>query len=245
MPTKERLADTIRKIDVAGSWLKLSSAEKVDPEYGEMMASLIEEIQELAGVELRQKITWSALTIFVASPQVVTPYHIDHESNFLFQIQGTKDVCLYDPTDRTILTNAEIERFYVGNVEAATYRDELKGRGTTFHLSPGTAVHHPPLAPHWVQNGDNVSVSVGIAFSLPSIEARAKVYQANYCLRRLGLHPVEPGKSPFQDELKRRAISVMSDPRPKTREKLLFSGVERMSVPMKLGERARKLLCGA
>ena len=45
-------------------------------------------------------------------------------------------------------------------------------------------MHHPPLAPHWVKNGDNVSVSVSVSFCIRSLDHRAKVYQANRLLRR-------------------------------------------------------------
>jgi hypothetical protein len=65
-----------------------------------------------------------------------------------------------------VLTENEIEQFYSGNHMPGIYREEVLESGTLFHLTPGTAVHHPPLAPHMVTNGNNVSVSVSVWFTL-------------------------------------------------------------------------------
>ena len=73
--------------------------------------------------------------MFVASPNIVTPYHIDHEMNFLFQIAGEKDVCLFDPSDRELLPEEEIERFYFGEVTGLPYPEHLQQRGRTFRLT--------------------------------------------------------------------------------------------------------------
>ena len=56
-----------------------------------------------------------------------------------------------------------------------------------YRLVPGLAVHHPPLAPHWVKNEDRVSVSVSVNFCMRSLDHRAKIYQANRLLRSVGL----------------------------------------------------------
>jgi hypothetical protein len=75
-----------------------------------------------------------------------------------------------------VLTENEIERFYAGNPVAGIYREEVLVSGTFFHLTPETAVHHPPLAPHIVTNGNNVSVSASFAFALAPELYRARIY---------------------------------------------------------------------
>jgi hypothetical protein len=229
MRLMDRLSDTLRTIDQAGTWLKLSSLDEVDPQYQRLMRQILLEIECLSGLPLQREINWACLTVFIASPGIVTPYHIDHESNFLFQIQGEKDICLFNQEDRDVLTEEEIERFYAANPDAANYRDECQQKGRVYRLTPGVAVHHPPLAPHWVKNDNNVSVSVSIGFSLRSLEYRARVYQANYCLRRLGLRPRAPGKSRLADSLKSAALRALSRPRPRNRRELLFSGIDRIT----------------
>ena len=92
--------------------------------------------------------------------------------------------------------------FYAGDVEAARYKPNLQERGAVFHLTPGVAVHHPPLAPHLVRNGDRVSVSVSIGFCTRTLDRRAKVYQFNSLMRRAGLRPARPGQSSLRDRMK-------------------------------------------
>ena len=92
-------------------------------------------------------------------------------------------------------------------------------------------VHHPPLAPHWVQNGDEVSVSVSIGFCMRSLDRRARVYQVNHFLRRLGIQPTPPGNSAIRDGLKIAAIGLVSKSHPTTPDEILFSGVNRITAP--------------
>jgi hypothetical protein len=237
MPLKAKMAETVRQLGESKSWLKLSSAHTADPEYDELLRQVLREIEELSDQPLREMITWSALTVFLASPGVTTPYHIDHESNFLFQVQGSKDVSLHNPNERDILPDDQLERFYAGDFEAAQYRPELQHRGTVFHLEPGMVVHHPPLAPHWVQNGDNVSVSVSIGFCFRSIDRIARVYQVNHLLRRCGLEPTPPGKSRLRDGLKMAGMGMISKSNPTTPDEILFSGLTRLVKPARAVKR--------
>ena len=238
---QERLATTVRKLEEGRTWLKLSGADAADSAYAEVLRDVIDDLAALTGQDLATEITWSSLTIFMASPGIATPYHIDHESNFLLQVQGDKDVCLFDPGDREVLPVREIEQFYLGDPEAARYRPELQARGTVHRLSAGLAVHHPPLAPHWVRNGDAVSISVSIGFCMRALDRRAKVHQANSLLRRAGLRPAAPGGSALRDRCKSIGLEWATRRSP-AREDILFSGVKRASAAL---GRARRLIGGS
>ncbi len=245
MPQEQRLADTVRELANSSAWLKISSADAADPAYASFLQQCLREIEELSGVPLRHEITWSALTIFLASPHVVTPYHIDHESNFLFQINGAKQVSLFDPNDRYLLPEAQIESFYSGNFQAAQYREEFQARGTQYNLAPGMVVHNPPLGPHWVQNGNDVSISVSIGFCMRSLDRRARVYQVNHYLRKAGLGPTPPGRSALSDRLKIAGIGLLSKSNPTTPDEILFSGLARLSGPPRMFKRWISSLRGA
>jgi hypothetical protein len=231
MPLKQRVVETLRQLAHAKAWLKLSSVDTADPEYDQLLKRVLRELEDLSGQPLREMMTWSSITVFLASPGITTPYHIDHESNFLFQIRGAKDLSLHNPNERDIVPEEQLERFYMGDFEAAQYRPELQSRGTVFHLVPGAVVHHPPLAPHWVQNGDDVSVSVSIGFCLRPLDRRARVYQVNHYLRRFGWEPTPPGRSKLRDALKIAGIGLMSKSNPSTPDEILFSGVRRLTAP--------------
>ncbi|MGH6868338.1 MAG: hypothetical protein ACREDA_05590 [Methylocella sp.] len=236
-PLRDRLLHAIRHVEEGGIWFKLSSLEELDPDYGHILHTMIGEVEDLTGQRLRHDIRWSGITVFVASPNMVTSYHFDNEMNFLFQIRGEKDVRLFDPQNRFVLTENEIERFYGGNPMAGIYREEVLESGTLFHLTPGTAVHHPPLAPHIVTNGNNVSVSVSFGFSLPPELYRARIYQANYCLRLLGFQPLPPGKSRFRDKLKHHAFKMLVKSKPASHDELMYSGMNRLKAPFRLAKR--------
>jgi hypothetical protein len=231
MPLQAQLAETVRQLADANVWLKLSSVDTADPEYDQLKKRVLRELEELSGQPLRESITWSSVTVFMASPGVTTPYHIDHESNFLFQIRGAKELSLHNPNERDIVPEDQLERFYAGDFEAAEYRPEMQSRGTMFHLVPGAVVHHPPLAPHWVQNGNNVSVSVSIGFCMRPLDRRARVYQVNHYLRRVGLRPTPPGRSKLRDAVKMAAVGIFSKRNPSTPDEILFSGLRRFSAP--------------
>jgi hypothetical protein len=111
-------------------------------------------------------------------------------------------VWLWDPDDRSNLSESEIEQFYCGNMEAAQYQVDNQSRGREFHIRPGDALYHPPLAPHWVQNGPQVSISVSMGFNTRSLDRRARIYQANKILRRVGFKTPPPGRSPLLDSLR-------------------------------------------
>jgi ribosomal protein L16 Arg81 hydroxylase len=121
----------------------------LDRDYDDILGKTIGEIKDLTGMPLRHDIGLSGITVFVASPNMVTPYHFDNETNFLFQIRGEKDVRLFDPQNRFVLTENEIEQFYSGSHMAGIYREEVLESGTLFHLTPGTAVHHRPWRLTW------------------------------------------------------------------------------------------------
>jgi hypothetical protein len=234
MSAQNQLAESVRRLPEGRTWLKISSANEADPDYAEVLRQIIRDIADLTGRDLISEITWSSLTVFMASPGIVTPYHIDHESNLLFQVKGEKDVCLFDQDDRDVLSDVEIEKFYAGDTEAARYKPNLQERGTVYHLTPGVAVHHPPLAPHLVRNGDGVSVSVSIGFCTRTLDRRAKVYQFNSLLRRAGLRPSRPGQSNLSDRVKAAGLEMATSSNAVSREDILFSGFRRVTTPFRL-----------
>jgi len=232
-------SDTVSGIEGAGSWLKLSSVEKSDKDYADLLQSILRDIEALSGLPLRHQMTWSGMTIVVSSPGITTPYHIDHEYNFLLQIQGQKNVNLLDGADREILSEREIEGFYVNDFDAPSFRDESRVKSRPFRLAPGIGVHQPPLAPHWVENCENLSISASIMFCTRELNARAKIFQANHFLRSLGFAPLEPGESHLRDRLKTLSLGMLSKHRPKDYHEMLYSGVERLQAPVKFARRLR------
>ncbi|RQH04131.1 cupin-like domain-containing protein [Paraburkholderia dinghuensis] len=232
VPSRERLDETIARLGETSTWLKLTRPQDYDAEYAQVLDAITTELEILSDFPLREDMTYATMTLILSSPKVATPFHIDHESNFLFQVQGSKDVCLFPATDRELVPEQEVESYYTGNFDAAHYRREFQDRGTIYRITPGDVVHHPPLAPHWVQNGDNISVSISINYCMKSLEKRARVYQANYFLRKMGLKPLPPGLSPLRDSLKRNVLSTLEHRNPKTFSEVVHTPVNRLKLPL-------------
>jgi hypothetical protein len=121
--------------------------------------------------------------VFITSPNRLTTYHIDSENNFLLQLSGKKEINLFRPEDREVTTEQEIERFYSTDTNSATYKPQLQHRAEVLMMEPGMGVHIPVNAPHWVKNGNNISISVSINYHSYDSEPAA-IYRTNHYLRR-------------------------------------------------------------
>jgi hypothetical protein len=196
--------EALERIEHCGAWIILHKADK-DPEYAALLNQCMGELQDLMGLDLDRVMKVQEIILFVTSPLRVTSYHIDRECNFLLQVRGDKTLSVFDQNDRIVLPEEELERFWSVDHNAAVHKPEHQNRAREFAMTPGTAVHIPVNAPHWVKNHDNVSISVSVNFQFRD-RMLANVYRANYALRKLGLHPTPPGRSSFRDLLKSCAV---------------------------------------
>lgn len=230
---RQKITEAIADLERSGSWLLLYRAQ-TDPEYRALMDQVITEIGELAGVPLADEITWRDAYVFMASPFSVTPYHVDHESTFLFQMHGQREANIWDRDDRSVLTEPEIEDYYAGNLSAAKYKEQNQAKASVYSMVAGTGVHHPVLAPHAFKNGPTYSVALGVHFCLKDWDQRARIYQVNAVLRRLFLRPVPPGRSSWRDAAKIQTLGVLSKRKPKTKYELIRSGFMRLTFPLQM-----------
>jgi hypothetical protein len=200
------LRQAMANIEHTGAWVILKHSETV-PEYREVMEEILCDVEDLSGTDLRKSIKNAEAQIMIASPGRITPYHFDNECNVLLQIRGEKDLYVFDQTDREVLTELELERFWAGDWNAGEYKARWQERARTFRLAPGKGVHIPVNAPHWVKNDANVSVSLSVNFEWRD-ESLFNVYRANYFLRKLGFQPSPPGASTLRDRLKSAVMAV-------------------------------------
>ena len=87
-----------------------------------------------------------------------------------------------------------------------------------------------------VTNGNNVSVSVSMWFTLSPVIYRARIYQANYCLRLLGFRPPPPGNARFRDKLKHHAFELLVKSNPASHDELMYSGMNRLKAPFRVAK---------
>ncbi|OYW19707.1 MAG: transcription factor [Planctomycetales bacterium 12-60-4] len=198
--------ETVRRIRECKSWMVLKWVE-YDPAYRALLEQCLSEVRphsEPICPGMRQPQAF----IFLTSPGSVTPYHIDPEHNFLLQVRGSKTVRLFDGRDPTILSHEELERFYGSRQRNMALKDENRDRCWTYELNPGLGLHFPVTFPHWVQNGDEVSVSFSITFRTPDLDRRRAVYSCNHQLRKWGFQPTPFGCHEGRDNYKYQLMRV-------------------------------------
>jgi hypothetical protein len=196
------LDETILGIAENDSQVVLKHAEQ-DASIGPVLRDLLAEVVDLAPAHARDDITIGESIIFISSPRRVTKYHIDLEASCLLQVSGEKTVHIFDPSDPSILSLEEIEKQCCGNQNAAVFKPDRQAAAQSYAFRPGVGAHFPSLAPHWVENGDNVSISININFELRSVHHRLRaIHRFNRRLRRFGLTPSPPGRSPLLDDAK-------------------------------------------
>lgn len=193
--------ETVQRIEHCDSWLVLKRVES-DPDYRVLLDQCLDEIRDLSEL-IQPNMHQREGFIFVSSPGAVTPYHMDPELNFLLQIRGSKVMRVWDPADRVVISELDLEDYFSSDSHRnLEYRDEYARRCDRFELTPGLALHVPMAVPHWVKNGDGVSVSFSITFRTAASRDRERLYQLNARLRSLGLSPHPVGASASRDAAK-------------------------------------------
>jgi mannose-6-phosphate isomerase-like protein (cupin superfamily) len=199
-PTGIPIGETIRRIGDTGSWAALKNIEQVTA-YADLLHGLLAELR--AAIEPR---TGAMLKlqgfIFITSPGGVTPYHFDPEHNILLQVRGSKVMTQFPAGDPCYAPDPVYETYVTGGGRELTWRDELLTGGTEFPLAPGEALYVPVMAPHFVRNGPEPSVSLSITWRSEWSFAEADARAFNGVLRRFGLSPRAPGRWPARNRAK-------------------------------------------
>ncbi len=206
IPTKQTIEDVFERIDNAGAWILLKRVQN-DPDYNELLEQCLNEVKLLSGWQIDEDKKSQEAIIFLTSPHRVTTYHMDRECNFLLQVSGDKKISVFDRNDRDVLPEREIETFWSKDNNAAVYKPQYENRAYVFNMREGTGVHIPVNSPHWLKNGDNISISFSISYQYKDWH-RKYIYQANYHLRKLGFNPTPPGRFALLDNAKRLVIQT-------------------------------------
>lgn len=197
-----RPGDVIRDIKDANAWLTLLNIE-ADPAYADLMNSMLDELEP--GMLARQgRMRHRVGFIFVSSPNSVTPAHFDIEHSLLMQVSGAKAVSFgrfASETDR----RHEVERYWDGSHGRI---ESLPPELASYPLTPGRGVYIPPIAPHWVHNGPDISLSVTLTYFTSATERENMIEAFNGHLRALHLTPRGPGRAAPVDLAKVTAMRV-------------------------------------
>ncbi len=209
-PEDRTIEETIESIRTSDSYIMVSSPEQ-DPTFAELYKQLIGDVETLmreckaGSIAIDPK-----LFLFIASPNSVTPFHIDRYSTFLLQFRGSKKVCVSSPWDERVVSARDCEAYVARRNTRLPWSSDIDAISTTFDFSPGEALHIPFAAGHHVRNGgQDVSISMSIIFNTKQSVAWRDALNFNYRSRRLlsplGLSPSPVGARPWRDAAKAKA----------------------------------------
>ncbi|MEH6789013.1 transcriptional regulator [Parasphingorhabdus sp.] len=194
------IGDTIRMIDQAASWAVLKNIEQV-PAYEALLLGLLAEIRPILEAKTGQMLKPQGF-VFVSSPGAVTPYHFDPEHNILLQLRGEKWMTVFPAGDPRFAADEIHEGYHLGGHRNLVWQDDFEAEGVRHHLTPGKAIFVPVMAPHFVQNGPEPSISLSITWRSDWSFAEADARAFNGWLRRRGLTPRAPGRFPARNRAK-------------------------------------------
>ena len=138
------------------------------------------------------------LGVLISSANAQVFYHLDVPLVSLWQIRGEKTVWVY-PVAAPYVEQEALEAIVLRETAEQFAFDPAWDAGAQrYDLTPGGMVTWCQNAPHRIENGPMLNVSLSLEFMTPQALMRANVIYANGLLRRrLGAHPkVEAGLSP-------------------------------------------------
>lgn len=201
------IGETIRQIATSGSWAVLKNVEQ-NPAYAALLADLLGELESEISAKTGQMLKPQGF-VFVSSPNAVTPFHFDPEHNILMQLVGRKEMTVFPAGDPRFAPDRVHEAYHTGGARELTWDDSLLSGGTPFALVPGDAIFVPVMAPHFVRNGPDVSISLSITWRSTWSYAEADAWALNEWLRARGLNPRRPQRWPHRNSLKAYAWRVL------------------------------------
>ncbi len=200
-PNLRSPAETLAELEHAKAWMSLLNVQ-ADPVYRTFIDEVLEDVRPI--VEQKDPgMCYRAGWIFVSSPGAITPFHIDHEHNFIVQIRGTKRLYVWDHLDRSVVSERAQELFHDEHSrELVLWHEDYRAKATIFDLEPGMGGYMPSTSPHLVENGNGPSITMSFTYYTDSTQRRETLYRGNARLRRLGMTPHPVGASSGRDAIK-------------------------------------------
>jgi len=209
------LEESLEDLRRTNAYIMVRSPE-VDASFKDLFAAMKSDVETVIKAQrLGDHAIDPMLFLFIASPQSITPFHIDRYSTLLLQLQGSKKVYLYPAWDERFCSAKTLEGFMAKSGVRPEYRPDMAPFARCFDFGPGEVLHIPFISPHHVENGQGaVSISLSIIFNTKESNLKTKALLMNQQLRRLSsVVPWQPRpihSDPLTDALKGHAWRVAS-----------------------------------
>jgi hypothetical protein len=207
-PNGLSIEETIENIRTSDSYIMVRSPE-TDPSFASLHKELLSDVEQMIRASgTGRDALESMLYLFIASPDSVTPFHIDRYSTVLMQFRGSKTMTIYPAWDDRVADPRECEDYVAYSAQRGPARKaQADVHCTAFSFSPGESLHIPFAAGHHVKNGsEDVSISMSIIFTTAETERLRKAIlfnrRARQTLSRFGFQPSTVGQAPWKDSVK-------------------------------------------
>ena len=205
-PNDKGAVATLADIAKAKAWMSLLNVQ-ADPVYRKLIDEVLDEVRPVTD-RRDPGMCYRAGWIFVSSPNAVTPFHMDHEHNFILQIRGKKRLYTWDPFDRVVVSERAQELFHDKHSrDLVVWSEDWRQRARIFDLEPGMGGYMPSTTPHMVENGDAPSITISFTYYTDATRQRELIYRGNARLRELGFDPTPVGASPGRDRVKHAVLA--------------------------------------
>jgi hypothetical protein len=214
-PRDRTIGEIIEDIRVTDSYVMVRSPE-VHESFRELHRDLINDVEALMR---KRGMTTAAidpqLYLFIASPNSITPFHLDRYSTFLLQFRGSKTVSIFPQWNKRVVPEADLEDYMAYSSTKLHWEQSMNALGEHHDFQPGDALHIPFAAGHHVKNGPgDVSISMSIIFNTEESVIWRQALQFNQAARRyldrFGFEPHPVGSGLRRDALKSGLWRVVS-----------------------------------
>jgi CelD/BcsL family acetyltransferase involved in cellulose biosynthesis len=196
-------AEILKAVETGQIWLNLRKVNDVLPEYETIAKDIFGQLDAASGEGTLKR----DVGVLISSPNIHVHYHLDVPMVCLVQIRGEKTLHLYPPhppfaPDNQIEAVALKER-----EEDIEFLDAFDASATKIVMQPGLAVTWPQNAPHRVQNGNMMNVSLSCEFMTAPALIRANAIYTNGVIRRRLGHTPAPLKKVGPQMIAKAAIA--------------------------------------
>ena len=175
-------------------WLNLRAVNDHLPDYAALAGEVFAEKEaQVPGLKTLKR----DLGVLISSPNAQVFYHLDVPMVSLWQIRGVKTVWAY-PVEEPYVGAQALEAIVLRETAEQFAFDPAWDAGAAkVQLTPGRMLTWPQNAPHRIENGPMLNVSLSMEYMTPAALLRANVIYANGLLRRrMGADPsIQPGFS--------------------------------------------------
>lgn len=176
-------------------WLNLRAVNDHLPDYAALAREVFAEKEaQVPGLRTLKR----DLGVLISSPGAQVFYHLDVPMVSLWQVRGVKTVWAYPVAEPYVGAEALEAIVLRETAEQFAFDPAWDAGAARVQLTPGRMITWPQNAPHRIENGPMLNVSLSMEFMTPPALLRANVIYANGLIRRrLGLAPaIQPGFSP-------------------------------------------------